>query len=68
MIKNYSNGETFIKDNKEYLDENKYMSSFFYLDAPLLKEPNKKNYALKVCDGNKKLLAKSGTILCFTLW
>lgn len=57
MIKNYPNGEAFIKDNKQYLDENKYMSSFFYLDAPLLKEPNKKNYALKVCDGNKKLLA-----------
>ena len=57
MIKNYPNGEAFIKDNKQYLDENKYMSSFFYLDAPFLKESNKKNYALKVCDGNKKLLA-----------
>ena len=57
MIKNYPNGEEFIKENKEYLDENKYMSSFFYLDAPLLKEPNKKNYALKVFNGSKKLLA-----------
>ena len=56
MIKNYPNGEEFIKDNKEYLDEDKYMSSFFYLDAPLLKETNKKNYAFKVFDGNKKLL------------
>lgn len=57
MVKNYPNGETFIKDNKEFLDKDKYMSSFFYLDAPLLKEPNKKNYALKVYKDNKQLLA-----------
>ena len=57
MIKKYPNGEAFIEDNKEFLDENKYMSTFFYLDAPLLKEANKNNYALKAFDNNKKLLA-----------
>ena len=57
MITNYPNGEALIKDNKEFLDENKYMSTFFYLDAPFLKEPDKKNYALKVSSDNKKLLA-----------
>ena len=57
MIKKYPNGEAFIKDNKEFLDKDKYMSSFFYLDAPLLKEPNKKNYALKAYQDNKQLLA-----------
>ena len=56
MITNYPNGEALIKDNKEFLDENKYMSTFFYLDAPFLKESNKKNYALKVSSDNKKLL------------
>ena len=56
MIINYPNGEAFIKDNSSYLKENVFMSSFFFLDAPLLKESSKKNYALKVCLENKKLL------------
>ena len=57
MITNYPNGEALVNDNKEFLDENKYMSTFFFLDAPLLKESNKKNYALKVSKDNKRLLA-----------
>lgn len=57
MIINYPNGEAFIKDNSSYLKENVFMSSFFFLDAPSLKESSKKNYALKVCLENKKLLA-----------
>lgn len=57
MIKNYSNGEAFIKDNSSFLDENKYMSAFFYLDAPLLVTPNADNYALKISKENKQLLA-----------
>ena len=57
MVINYPNGEAFIKDNSSYLKENVFMSSFFFLDAPLLKESSKKNYALKVCLEDKKLLA-----------
>ena len=57
MITIYSNGDDFIKENASYLDENKYMAVFFYLDAPLIKEPNKINYILKASDGEKKLLA-----------
>lgn len=57
MIKSYSNGEAFIKDNSSFLDENKYMSAFFYLDAPLLVKPNENNYALKISSDNKQLLA-----------
>ena len=56
MIINYANGEEFIKDNSSFLEENVFMSSFFYLDAPLLKESGQKNYALKVYEDDKKLL------------
>ena len=57
MIINYSDGASFIQENEAYLSENTYMSSFFFLDAPLLKECSKKNYALKVYDENGQLLA-----------
>ena len=57
MVKSYLNGDDFVKDNSSFLDENKFLSSFFYLDAPLLKESNEDNYALKASDGNKQLLA-----------
>lgn len=56
MIIEYPNGSTFVEDNSSFLDENRYMSSFFYLDAPALLEFSKKNYALKVQHNNKKLL------------
>ena len=57
MIKEYNNGDTFIKENDNYLSENKYLTQFFYLDAKLLKEINKNNYAIKIEEDNKKLLA-----------
>ena len=57
MVINYSNGDIFLKENSSFLDENKYLSAFFYFDAPLLKEVNKNNYVLKVFSNNKKLLA-----------
>ena len=57
MVKSYPNGEAFIKENHSFLDENKFLSSFFYLDAPILVEPNEDNYALKATSGNKELLA-----------
>lgn len=57
MVISYPNGQSFIKENGAYLSENKYMSSFFFLDAPLLKAQTKRNYALKVYQENKQLLA-----------
>ncbi len=57
MIKEYDNGKSFIEDNDEFLNKNKYLTNFFYLDAELLKEINKYNYALKIEEDNKKLLA-----------
>ena len=56
MIVNYPNGEAFIVDNKDFLEQNIYMSSFFFLDAPLLKEASKRNYALKVYSNDSELL------------
>ena len=57
MIKEYSKSEDFIKENSKYLDLNLYMSSFFYLDAPLFDAPSKEHYIIKVYDGDKWLLA-----------
>ena len=57
MIKEYFDGESFINDNKEYLNINKYISLFFFLDAPLITEINSKNYVIKVKANGKTLLA-----------
>ena len=57
MITNYDNGLDFINDNKEFLDTNPYTAVFFYIDAKLLNETNKDNYAIKVSDGKNNLLA-----------
>ena len=57
MIKVYKNGKDFIDENFKYLETNKYMSTFFFFDAPLLKESTKINYAIKVEEDNKILLA-----------
>lgn len=56
MIKEYSNGESFVKDNSSFLDLNKYMSAFIYLDAKLLGDVDKKNYCLKSSINDKQLL------------
>lgn len=57
MIKVYQNGESFIKENKVFLDLNKYMSSLIYVDANYLKEVNKKNYVIVSIINDKKLIA-----------
>ena len=56
MVKEYSSGQAFINENEAYLSENKFLSSFIFLDAPFLKEASKKNYALGVFNDNKTLL------------
>ena len=57
MVKEYKNGNDFILENKEFLDKNKYMSSFFYLDAKFLNDIDINNYAIKVESNEYKLLA-----------
>ena len=38
MIVSYSNGTDFLQANQALLQENPYLSTFFTLDAPLLKQ------------------------------
>ena len=57
MIKIYQDGSSFLKENKDYLDLNKYLAVFFYLDGEVLKEASKKNYAIKAYDDKEKILA-----------
>lgn len=57
MIKVYNNGIEFLKDNSLFLDENRYMSTFFYLDSEVYHECTNKNYAIKLEDNDKRILA-----------
>ena len=57
MVKVYKNGKEFVDDNQLFLDENKYMSSLFYIDAKVLDESTKKNYAVKVENSSGRMLA-----------
>ena len=57
MIVSYQSGTEFLQENRAYLQENPYLSTFFTLDAPLLKQADKINYALRCEQGEKRLLA-----------
>ena len=43
MIVSYQTGMEFLQDNQAYLQTNPYLSTFFTLDAPLLKQADKIN-------------------------
>lgn len=55
-MKIYTNGTELINDNLEFLNENKYLSVFFRLDAPLITKVDKINYVAKWSKGKNKLL------------
>lgn len=57
MVKVYQNGSEFLEENKEYLDTNKYMSIFFYIDSEFLNITDKDNYAIRVSNNLDTLLA-----------
>ena len=57
MIKEYYDSNEFINENKSFLDLNLYMSSFFYLDAPLYDPESSYDYMVKVSNNDKWLLA-----------
>lgn len=57
MITVYPSGNAMLEENRAFLSENRYMSTFFFFDAPLLKECNKKEYTLAVTAEGKRLLA-----------
>ena len=56
MIKVYARGNDFYDDNRDFLLTNPYTEFFFRLDAPLLTETNKEEYAIKVFNDEKTLL------------
>ena len=60
MIVSYKTGAEFLQDNQTYLQKNPYLSTFFTLDAPLLQEAGKINYALRCEQGETRLLALKG--------
>lgn len=53
----YESGTDFINDNREFIDENKYMATFFYYDAKIINSVDQNNYIFKVVNDNHKLLA-----------
>lgn len=57
MIQVYDSGAAFITENQTLLDTNPQISAFMVLDAPLLKETGKINYAVKCEKDEKTLLA-----------
>ena len=57
MIQVYDSGAAFITENQTFLDTNPQISAFMVLDAPLLKETGKINYAMKCEKDEKTLLA-----------
>ena len=57
MITIYPSGKAFIEENASFLDENRYMSALFYLDAPLLNSPTRTNYAIMAEENDQCLLA-----------
>ena len=56
MIKVYDDGASFVEENESFLDLNKYLAIFFYLDAKILNNVDKNNYAIKAEDNDKKIL------------
>lgn len=57
MITVYPTGDALIEANRDDLDTNPYLSIFFYLDAPALKQTDSTNFALKAEKKGKVLLS-----------
>lgn len=57
MIRMYDSGAAFLAENQALLNTNPQISAFMVLDAPLLVETGKINYAAKCEKGGKTLLA-----------
>lgn len=52
----YNDGNEFLKNNFDFLNQSKFENVFFFLDAPLLKEINKENYAFEINKEEKRLV------------
>lgn len=55
----YNNGNEFLHNNIDYLNQNKYLSNFILLDAPLLTNTDKNNYAIEVTLNSERLVLLS---------
>lgn len=59
MVKIYSDGFTFYKENEDFLVQDPYVEVFFKLDSNILLETNDEEFALKISEENKTLLVMS---------
>ena len=57
MVTLYQDGSSFIEENKEFLNQEPLLTSFFFLDAQVIPESNQQRYALKAQIGDRKLCA-----------
>lgn len=57
MIHVYSNGTALVEENQAMLATNPYQSMYFSLDAPQIRESDKRNYAIMVEGEGERLLA-----------
>ena len=57
MIVSYQTGDAFLQENQAYLQTNPDLSTFLTLDAPLLRQADNINYALRCEQGSQRLLA-----------
>ena len=57
MVKEDANGNDFYEDNRDFLLPDKYSEPFFRFDSPLLTRTGKDQYAIRVSEGDSKLLA-----------
>ncbi len=56
MITVYKNGHDFLRENSDYLMTDRYLSNWFFMDAPLIDNPDHANYMLKAEEDGKQLL------------
>ena len=56
MIKIYPNGTALVEENRELLATNPYQSMFFSLDAPQIRESDKRDYAIGAEENGERLL------------
>jgi len=56
VIHVYKNGQELVDEYKSYLDENRYLATFFYKDGPLIDKVDKINYAIKAERNGEVLL------------
>ena len=57
MTKEYPNGAAFLAEHTDFLNQNPYLSTLFFVDAKVLQTADEKNYAVATVAEGKTLLA-----------